>query len=67
MSLDHEELELTCRVEFAWWVHAYLYMIEAFCNLVQREPDYDKLAAIMAKGAKIKIEAVEVVKNGDES
>lgn len=67
MSLDHEELELTCRVEFAWWVHAYLYILEFFCYLMNSEPDYDKAAAIMAKGAKIKIEAVEVVKNGNES
>jgi len=65
MALDHEKLELRCRVEFSWWVHVYLDILEFFCNLMGQEPDYDKAAAIMVKGAKIVIEEIEPVKNTD--
>jgi len=67
MSLDHEQLELRCRVEFAWWVHIYLDILEFFCNLMGREPDYDKAAAIMVKGAKIVIEEIEPINKEEAS
>lgn len=49
--MDHDQLELRCKATFAWWVHTYLYMLEFACWLMQCEPDYDKAAAIMMKGA----------------
>ena len=39
------------KVTFAWWVRLYLYGLAFFAYLMNREPDYDKAADIMMRGA----------------
>ena len=57
---------LSLEVKSRWWLPLYLKTLTLFCQMIQREPDYVKVSAFIAKygvSQKVKIEPLEK-KNG---
>ncbi|MGG8095256.1 hypothetical protein PGO14_06620 [Klebsiella aerogenes] len=40
---------LSVEVKSRWWLPLYLKPLPLFCQMVQREPDYEKISAFIAK------------------
>ncbi len=40
---------LSVEVKSRWWLPLYLKTLTLFCQMVQREPDYEKISAFIAK------------------
>jgi hypothetical protein len=47
------------RVTFAWWVDVYIWLLVNFCLLMKTEPDYQKVAAFIMRGAKAQVVPIE--------
>lgn len=47
---------ITCEVEVAWWLRPYLNALEFFCDLTGCEPDGAKLAAVVERAVRVKVE-----------
>lgn len=41
---------ITLSIKRAWWVMPYIYGVQLFSELTCMEPDYDKVAATIARG-----------------
>lgn len=53
---------LSVEVKSRWWLPLYLKTLTLFCQMVQREPDYEKISAFIVKygfSQKMKIEPLE--------
>jgi len=48
---------LTFRTTTAWWINPYLHLLMFFCVLMDMEPNYEKVGAIVMRG--IKVDLVE--------
>lgn len=46
---------LTMRITYAWWVMPYLRAVAAFVRLLGMEPDCNKVAATLTRGAKLEV------------
>lgn len=51
-------MKIEFKVSFKWWIKPYLYILGFFCELYQREPDYEKVKKILEKGT-----ILELIKN----
>ncbi|HCF8138604.1 TPA: hypothetical protein NIU90_000416 [Klebsiella oxytoca] len=40
---------LSVEVKSRWWLPLYLKTLTLFCQMVQREPDYEKVSAFIVK------------------
>jgi len=40
----------TITIKRAWWVMPYIYGVQLFSELTGLDPDYDKVAATIARG-----------------
>lgn len=47
---------ITVRVKLAWWVLPWLHTLIFFCQLMEREPDYEKVMAVMRRGTRVSVE-----------
>ena len=53
---------ISIEVKSRWWLPLYLKTLMLFGHLIQREPDYEKVSAFIAKygiGQKVKVEPVK--------
>ena len=41
---------ITLSIKRAWWVMPYIYGVQLFSELTGLDPDYDKVAATIARG-----------------
>jgi len=44
---------ITLSIKRAWWVMPYIYGVQLFSELTCMEPDYDKVAATIARGLEV--------------
>lgn len=44
---------ITLSIESAWWVMPYIYGVQLFSELTGLDPDYDKVAATIARGLEV--------------
>jgi hypothetical protein len=49
------------RIRYAWWLWPYLRILAALAELLDREPDLDKVDRMIARGTRI-----ETVPAGDD-
>ena len=55
---------ITVEVKSSWWLPFYVKTLTLFCLMFQREPDYEKTAALITKhGISQKVKAEPVRKN----
>ncbi|AIX68914.1 Uncharacterised protein [Klebsiella pneumoniae] len=55
---------ISIEVKSRWWLPLYLKTLMLFCQMIQREPDYGKTAALITKhGISQKAKAEPVRKN----
>ena len=55
---------ISIEVKSRWWLPLYLKTLMLFCQMIQREPDYGKTAALITKhGISQKVKAEPVRKN----
>ncbi|HBX6133971.1 TPA: hypothetical protein P7Z52_005391 [Klebsiella pneumoniae] len=55
---------ISIEVKSGWWLPLYLKTLMLFCQMIQREPDYGKTAALITKhGISQKAKAEPVRKN----
>jgi hypothetical protein len=52
------------RVRWAWWWRAYTYGVAIMANLMQREPDYEKVRYWAGRACKVKIVRVVLPDDG---
>lgn len=45
--------EITVEVRLRWWLMPYLHALVFFCDLFNREPDWQKLDRVIARGLKV--------------
>lgn len=45
-------------MRYAWWLRYYLYGLVTVAVLTRKQPDWDKVARVMAKAVRIKVEPV---------
>ena len=56
--------KLLVELKAKWWLPVYIKTLTLFCMLMQREPDYEKISAFIAKyGIGQKVKAGPVRKN----
>lgn len=54
--------KLSVEVKARWWVLVYIKTLALLCLMMNREPDYEKVAAFIVKrgmSQKVKVEPVE--------
>ncbi|MBK3444123.1 hypothetical protein [Pseudomonas lactis] len=44
---------ITLSIKRAWWVMPYIYGVQLFSELTCLNPDYDKVAATIARGLEV--------------
>lgn len=44
---------ITLSIKRAWWVMPYIYGVQLFSELTGLDPDYDKVAATIARGLEV--------------
>ncbi len=55
---------ISIEVKSRWWLPFYVKTLTLFCLMFQREPDYEKIAALITKhGISQKVKAEPVRKN----
>ena len=47
------------RVRYAWWLWPYLRILAALADLLEREPDMDKVKRKIERGTRIEVVPVE--------
>ncbi|MBS5840654.1 MAG: hypothetical protein KID05_16005 [Pseudomonas sp.] len=46
-------ISLIITIKRAWWVMPYIYGVQLFSELTGLDPDYDKVAATIARGLEV--------------
>jgi hypothetical protein len=50
---------LRLRVRVSWWLRYYLLVLEVFCDVFDREPDWQKLSAVIELAIRIEADVVK--------
>jgi hypothetical protein len=52
-------LRVVLELRFAWWLDWYISALTAVAVITQREPDWDKLAAVIGHAVRFKVVETE--------